>query len=119
MMERRLSDAQRQHNLTYLELLRNVSIRCEEFVIFVRDKSFGPDPSSWPPPCGHLLSSLPILSPFGTCFTTHPNFTQRTSSFGVTERITLVLSTFTTIQKRPSWLQDESLRSGVFFSLAL
>ena len=43
----------------------------------------------------------------------------RTSSFGVTERMTIVLSTFSTIQKRPDWLQDEALRSGVFFSLAL
>ena len=77
MMERRLATAQRKHNLSYLELLRNVSIRCEEFVIFARDKSFGPDLSSWPQACGQILSGLPILTPFGTCFRTHPNFTQR------------------------------------------
>ena len=77
MMEHRLSEAKLKHNISYLELLREVAVRCEEFVIFVREKRFGPDPTTWPQPCLHLLSPLPILSPFGTCFTSQPNFTQR------------------------------------------
>ena len=77
MMEQRLSEAKLKHNISYLELLREVAVRCEEFVIFAREKKFEPDFSSWPRPCGHLLSRLPILSPFGTCFTSQPNFTQR------------------------------------------
>ena len=76
-MEQRISEAKLKHNISYLELLREVAVRCEEFVIFVREKRFGPDPTTWPQPCPHLLSPLPILSPFGTCFTSQPNFTQR------------------------------------------
>ena len=77
MMEQRISAAKAKHNITYLELLREVAVRCDEFVIFIREKSYGPDPLGWPRPCGHLLSETPILSPFGTCFTSQPNFTQR------------------------------------------
>ena len=76
-MEERLSAAQKKHNMTYLSLLREVAVRCEELVIFVREKSYGGDPATWPRPCGQLLSSIPVLSPFGTCFTSHPNSTQR------------------------------------------
>ena len=75
MMEQRISAAKAKHNISYLELLREVAVRCDEFVIFLRQKSYGPDPATWPRPCYHILSPLPILSPFGTCFTSQPNLT--------------------------------------------
>ena len=36
---------------------------------------------------------------------------------GFTERMTILLSTYTDIDKDAAWLNDEALRSGVFFSL--
>ena len=41
----------------------------------------------------------------------------RTFSSGVTERMTLLLSAHVEIAKNPIWLMDESLRSGVFFTV--
>ena len=61
---------------------------------------------------------MPILTPFGTCFTSHPGFRLLTSSTGVTERMMLLLSTHSTITKNPAWLQDEALKTGVFFSVS-
>ena len=36
---------------------------------------------------------------------------------GFTERMTILMSTYTDIDKDAAWLNDEALRSGVFFSL--
>ena len=71
-----------------------------------------------PSRCGTVFSTLPILTPFGTCFTSHPNYSLVASSTGVTERLTIILSTRSTIHKSALWLQDEALRSGVFFAFS-
>ena len=42
----------------------------------------------------------------------------RTTTTGVTERMTILLDTKITINKNAAWLNDEALRSGVFFSLS-
>ena len=68
--------------------------------------------------CGTVFSKTPIFSPLGTCFTTSPNFTLTATSTGVSERLTLLLSTHSTIVKDPTWLQDEALKTQVFFALS-
>ena len=68
--------------------------------------------------CGQIFDPLPILTPFGTCFTSHPNYTLTATSTGVTERLTLLLSTHSYIVKNANWLQDEALRSGVFYAVS-
>ena len=120
-MEGRIKAAMKSNNVSYLELLRKVAIGCDEFILFIRQKSdsFTEDSANWPKSCGEIFSTFPILTPFGTCFTTHPNYSQVTSSVGVTERSTILLSTHLSIVKRANWLQDEALRSGVQFSLGL
>ena len=70
-MEARLVDAMKKFNLTRLEMFRKVAVKCEEFIHFVREKSFGPDHYSWPLPCGDIFYNVPIFTPFGTCFTTN------------------------------------------------
>lgn len=42
----------------------------------------------------------------------------RTTTTGVTERVTILLSTHQEIVKDAAWLNDEALRSGVWFSLS-
>ena len=37
-----------QHNLTYLELLRKLAVDCDQFILFVRDKSFEAEMNEWP-----------------------------------------------------------------------
>ena len=121
-MEERIKAAMEWKNVTYLELLRDVAISCNDFVLFLREKSdssYGSDLREWPAPCGDIFSPLPLMTQFGTCFTTNPNHTQITSSFGVTERMTIVLSTSVSVVKRPEWLQDEALRAGVQISLSM
>ena len=73
---------------------------------------------SIPVRCGQIFDPLPILTPFGTCFTSHPNYTLTATSTGVTERLTLLLSTHSYIVKNANWLQDEALRSGVFYAVS-
>ena len=68
--------------------------------------------------CGTVFSKTPIFSPLGTCFTKSPDFTLTATSTGVSERLTLVLSTHSTIVKDPVWLQDEALKTQVFFALS-
>ena len=121
MMEERITAAMKWKNVTYLQLLRDVAISCEDFVLFLRQKSdlYGADISRWPVPCGDIFSTVPVLTSFGTCFTSNPNYTLTTSSVGVTERITILLSTELSVVKRPEWLQDEALRAGVQISLSM
>ena len=78
MMEERIKSAMESKNVSYPELLRDVAISCEEFILFVRQKSddFTGNPESWPKSCGEIFSNFSILTPFGTCFTSHPNYTQ-------------------------------------------
>ena len=47
-MEARISQSLAQHNLTFLELLRNIAVDCDQFILFVRDKSFESDMEEWP-----------------------------------------------------------------------
>ena len=68
-LEKRLEAALVDNSLTRLELFRKVAVKCEEFIIFVREKSFGEDPKSWPLKCGDIFYKTPIFTPFGTCFT--------------------------------------------------
>ena len=136
-VDEKIAQSMAKYNVTYLELLRNLAVDCDQFILFVRDKSFGSQSESWPdrsshlmcgeslkyfipmrPRCGTLFSTLPILTPFGTCFTSHPNYSLVATSTGVTERLTIILSTRSTIHKGALWLQDEALRSGVFFALS-
>ena len=42
----------------------------------------------------------------------------RTTTTGVTERVTMLLSTYQEIVKDAAWLNDEALRTGVWFSLS-
>ena len=69
-MENRLLRSMEKFNLTRLEMYRKIAVKCEEFIGFVREKSFGPNIQSWPLPCGDVFFKVPILTPFGTCFTT-------------------------------------------------
>ena len=73
-MEKRINETIKIHNITYLELLRDVAIGCNQFIYFVKEKSFGPNWDNWPTVCGTIFSKTPILTPFGTCYTTHPDY---------------------------------------------
>ena len=42
----------------------------------------------------------------------------RTTTTGVMERMTMLLSTHIEIVKDAAWLNDEAIKSGVFFSLS-
>ena len=68
-MENRLNRSIEKFGLTRLELFRNIAVECENFIVFVREVSFGSDPDKWPTICGEIFQTLPILTPFGTCFT--------------------------------------------------
>ena len=68
-MEQRLNKSMEKFGLTRLELFRNIAVKCENFIVFVREISFGSDPENWPKVCGEIFQTLPILTPFGTCFT--------------------------------------------------
>ena len=68
--------------------------------------------------CGTIFSKTPILSAMGTCFTSSPNFTLTATSTGMSERLTILLSTHSTIVKDPAWLLDEALKTQVFFALS-
>jgi len=118
MMENRIDEAMSKHNISYLQLLRNVAVTCDEFILFVREKKYNPDFSTWPKKCGEVFLEQPILTSFGTCFISNPNYELSTTSTGFIERMTILLSTYVDIDKDASWLNDEALRSGVFFSLS-
>ena len=49
-MDVRINDSMAKHNLTYLDLLRNLAIDCDKFILFVRDKSFSKygNYANWP-----------------------------------------------------------------------
>ena len=42
-MEERINEAIKIHNVSYLEFLRDIAVNCDQFIFFVREKSFGPD----------------------------------------------------------------------------
>ena len=58
LMDARVAGAMAAHNLTYLQLLRALAVDCDQFVLFVRDKSFGPELASWPAKCGTIFSTV-------------------------------------------------------------
>ena len=74
VMENRIDEALTKHSLTYLELLRNVAVTCDEFILFVREKKYSPDFRKWPKKCGEVFLEQPILTSFGTCFINNPNY---------------------------------------------
>ena len=67
-MEERL--LKKRFNMSRLEMFRSIAVHCEDFIIFLRDKSFGTDTFKWPITCGDIFY-IPIFTPFGTCFTTN------------------------------------------------
>ena len=69
-METKLLMIMDKFNLTRLELFRKIAVTCEDFIVFVRDNSFGSDSETWPKICGELFYNVPIFTPFGTCYTT-------------------------------------------------
>ena len=68
-MEEKLLKSLKKFGLSRLELLRNVAVKCDQFIIFMREQSFGSVQRNWPTVCGDVFDTIPILSPFGTCFT--------------------------------------------------
>ena len=74
LMEQRIDTALVKHNMTYLEMLRKVAITCDEFILFVRERKYDPKTDTWPKKCGEVFSEIPILTGFGTCFITNPNY---------------------------------------------
>ena len=72
-MENKLLNSMEKFGLTRLELFRKVAVKCENFIVFFRESSFGSDTTQWPKICGDLFYPLPMFSPFGTCFTTVSN----------------------------------------------
>merc|ERR1711953_46493 len=117
-MEKRISNSMEKFGLTYMELLRKVAVTCDEFILFVREKTYSQNMADWPNKCGDVFYDFPILSSFGTCFMTNIENNLTITTTGFTERITILLDTKITINKNAAWLNDEALRSGVFFSLS-
>ena len=74
-MDARIEEAMTEFNISYLDLLRDLAVSCDQFILFLREKSYGPNWDYWPKACGDVFSKVPILTPFGTCFTTEPNYT--------------------------------------------
>ena len=72
-MENKILNSMEKFGLTRLELFRKVAVKCENFIVFFRESSFGSDTTQWPKICGDLFYPLPMFSPFGTCFTTVSN----------------------------------------------
>ena len=56
-MDARISEAMARHNLTYLGLLRKLAVDCDQFILFVRDKSFESEMDQWPEKYGHSKKS--------------------------------------------------------------
>ena len=69
-MEEKLLGVMDKFGLTRLELFRKIVVKCEDFIAFVRENSFGSDPANWPKICGDIFYNIPTFTPFGTCFTT-------------------------------------------------
>ena len=70
-MEKRISNSMEKFGLTYMELLRKVAVTCDEFILFVREKTYSQNMADWPNKCGDVFYDFPILSSFGTCFMTN------------------------------------------------
>ena len=70
-MEKKLLRSMEKFGLTRLELFREIAVKCEDFIVFYRENSFGSDLGSWPQVCGELFYEVPIFTPFGACFTTN------------------------------------------------
>ena len=56
-MDARITQSMAQYNLTYLELLRKLAVDCDQFILFVRDKSFESDMTEWPDKYGHKIDN--------------------------------------------------------------
>ena len=56
-MDARISEAMVNHNLTYLGLLRKLAVDCDQFILFVRDKSFESEMDQWPEKYGNSQQS--------------------------------------------------------------
>ena len=70
MLEERITKTLTKFKMSRIEMLRNISIDCSEFLRFMRVKSFGGNMAKWPKLCGEIFYDVPIFTPFGTCFTT-------------------------------------------------
>ena len=109
--EARLERAASQAGLTRLELLRAVAGTCQEFIRAVRVKQLGPRQEDWPDICPDLFYSTPILTPFGTCFTTNTSLSA--TATGVTQKLSITLLPDLSFPKHVDWLREEALRTGV------
>ena len=47
-MDNKIALSMAKFNITYLDLLRKLAVDCDQFILFVRDKSFGGQYDSWP-----------------------------------------------------------------------
>ena len=56
-MDARITQSMAQYNLTYLELLRKLAVDCDQFILFVRDKSFESDMTQWPEKYRHKIDN--------------------------------------------------------------
>lgn len=54
-VDEKIAQSMAKYNVTYLELLRNLAVDCDQFILFVRDKSFGSQSESWPARSSHLM----------------------------------------------------------------
>ena len=70
ILEKRIQSSMTKFEMSRIELLRNISVDCREFLVFMRIKSFGENIATWPELCGDIFYDIPIFTPFGTCFTT-------------------------------------------------
>ena len=73
-MEETINSAMKKHDLTNLELIRKVAISCDDFILFVREKVYPDDMNQWPRKCGDVFMETPILTSFGTCFMSNPEY---------------------------------------------
>ena len=53
-MDQKLNRSMEKFGLTRLELFRNIAVKCENFIVFVREISFGSDLENWPTVCGEI-----------------------------------------------------------------
>ena len=77
----------------------------------MRVKQLGPRQEDWPDICPDLFYSTPILTPFGTCFTTNTSLSA--TATGVTQKLSITLLSALSFPKEVDWLMEEALRTGV------
>ena len=49
-------------------------LRCDEFILMVRERRYPGDLKAWPAKCGTVFSRTPLLTGMGTCFIVNPEY---------------------------------------------